>query len=71
MSEAEAAVLKVFRKYLMRPHQMLFLDVNFDVRANTAVAQLINRGWIIRERHEHAFHLSSAGYKAMRTLQLN
>ncbi|HEX3870060.1 MAG TPA: hypothetical protein VHV77_06470 [Pirellulales bacterium] len=68
MSDGEAAVLKIFHVYRMRPYKMLFLDANLDARFAKAVGHLLDRGWIIRERHKHAFHLSSAGYKAMRSL---
>ncbi|MBI2824428.1 MAG: hypothetical protein HYX69_07060 [Planctomycetia bacterium] len=60
-------VLAIFRRYKVRPDQMLFIH-NLDDRRQSAMTQLINDGLVIRERRRNAYSLTAEGYAAVQSL---
>ncbi|MEX2139560.1 MAG: hypothetical protein WD894_09885 [Pirellulales bacterium] len=73
MNEAELGILRVFRKYSVEAHQMLFVHTGFakpeTAEFNHAMQSMIRRGLIVAERHRGAYSLTSRGYRAsLRTL---
>ena len=66
MSNSETAVLAIFSRFRVGPYQMLFLNSNTDAQLRTPLSHLIKNGLVEREKRQHAYHLTLAGYKAMR-----
>jgi len=70
MSAAEIRILKHFRRYEVKPAEMLF--VNFHecrVTAHgfaAAMKRLIDKGLVIKERPLQAYSLTRAGYDLTR-----
>jgi hypothetical protein len=68
ITSAEADILRSFRNYGLRAHEMLFFNRNagkaHSPRFNEAMQAMINRGLVIREkRHRDAYSLSTSGYQ--------
>jgi hypothetical protein len=67
ISGAELDILKIFRAYAVKEQQMLFFPTNFtkpQSRTFTAAMQsMIERGWVIKERRQGAYSLTSLGYR--------
>ena len=63
MTEAETKVMQVFRLYGVAPYQMLCL--NARVVDDAALDRLICKGFIVREGHHDAYHLTTTGYQAV------
>ena len=68
MNEAELGILRVFRKYSVGAHQMLFVQTGF-ARPETsefkeALESMIRRRLIVAERHRGAYSLTRRGYRA-------
>ena len=65
LSQAERAVLDVFRKYLMTPGKMLCFSQadleNFDAPLD----QLTSKGLLVADQHQGGFSLSETGFAAM------
>jgi hypothetical protein len=66
MSNSETAVLAIFSRFRVGPYQMLFLNANTDAQLRAPLSHLIKSGLVEREKRQHAYHLTLAGYKAMR-----
>ena len=66
MIREEEAVLSIFRNYRVTPYQMLFLSAMQDTELQRPMSRLIEKGWVAREKPRHAYHLTPAGYEAMR-----
>jgi hypothetical protein len=67
MTATELSILRVFRSYRVGPAEMLFLNSG-DCRVSAssflpAMRRLIDKGMIIKERPEHAYSLTKAGYE--------
>ena len=67
MSATELSILRVFRSYQVGPAEMLFLNSG-DCRVSAssflpAMRRLIDKGMIVKERPEHAYSLTRAGYQ--------
>jgi hypothetical protein len=69
MTKAEAIVLGIFRRYRVDENQMLFFNAPLAEQHRAALARLITRGYLACERRPHAFHLTTAGFTAMRNLR--
>lgn len=67
MTATEMRILRVFRSYQVGPAEMLFLSSG-DCRVSSssflpAMRRLIDKGMIVKERPEHAYSLTQAGYE--------
>ena len=67
MTATEVSIMRVFRSYQVGPAEMLFLNSG-DCRVSTssfvpAMRRLIDKGMIIKERPDHAYSLTKAGYE--------
>lgn len=67
MSASTSTVLAIFRRYRVGPHQMLFL-YNLDASAQAALTQLIDDGFIVKEKPKNAYCLTASGYAAVQAL---
>ena len=71
MTATELRILRVFRSYQVGPAEMLFLSSG-DCRVSAssflpAMRRLIDKGMIVKERPEHAYSLTEAGYEMARS----
>ena len=67
MTATEVSIMRVFRSYQVGPAEMLFLNSG-DCRVSAssfvpAMRRLIDKGMIIKERPDHAYSLTKAGYE--------
>jgi hypothetical protein len=67
MNQAETNVLKAFRRFRIQPHQMLFFNPG-QTKSQAAqfrrtIQSMIERGYIVQERHRDAYSLTSRGYE--------
>ena len=70
MTNGERSILTVFRNYGVKAHEMLFINSvgtvagldgpQFTASMNT----LVNSGLVRRDRRQHSYHLTQAGYHA-------
>ena len=68
LSDGEAKVLDVFRKYLMTPGQMLCLG-NADIDSMKAILEnLTSRGLLVAEGFKGGYSLTPSGFDAMKRL---
>jgi hypothetical protein len=65
MSDAEAKVMEIFRFYGVAPYQMLCLNGKVQQDLHVPLDRLIRKGFIVREGHHDAYHLTSTGYQAV------
>ncbi len=68
MSNAEVAILRQFRVYRARSHEMLFLNSG-RAKSNPrefarAVNSLMERKLVVKERPRDAYSLTASGYAA-------
>jgi RIO-like serine/threonine protein kinase len=68
MSEAELAILRLFRTYRARANDMLFLNSTHS-QAHTkkfanALHSLLERKLVVKERPRDAYSLTARGYEA-------
>jgi hypothetical protein len=62
-TEAEADILRSFRRYGVRAHEMLFFNKPHSPRFSQAMSAMVRRGLVIQEqRHRDAYSLSRTGY---------
>ncbi|MFO0911386.1 MAG: hypothetical protein U0795_00390 [Pirellulales bacterium] len=66
LSDAEVAVLAVFRSYLMTPSQMLCLDTRKQMLHERGLRELVRRELLVTERFRGAYSLTEDGYSAMK-----
>ena len=67
LSDGEVRVLKIFRRYLMTPGQMLCLSgPEFETNKN-ALQELITTGFLVAEEFKGGYSLTDAGFRAMKT----
>jgi hypothetical protein len=67
LSDGEVRVLKIFRRYLMTPGQMLCLSgQEFETNKN-ALQELITIGFLVAEEFKGGYSLTDAGFRAMKT----
>jgi hypothetical protein len=68
MSKTETAILRLFRSYLARPSEMLFLNSGLAKshprEFTQALHALIERKFVIKERPRDAYSLTEQGYAA-------
>ncbi len=70
VDSAEAEILRLFRGYGVRAHEMVFFNrtagKDHSTKFNHAMQSMIDRGLVIREqRHRDAYSLSVSGYQAL------
>jgi hypothetical protein len=65
MNESEAKVMQIFRFYGVAPYQMLCLNGKVQEDLHAPLDRLIRRGFIVREGHHDAYHLTEMGYQAV------
>jgi len=68
MTDAERAILKVFRQYDVSPNQMLCFDGKVIKRFQSGVRSLIDKGWIAKDRPKDAYYLTPAGHEATQAM---
>jgi hypothetical protein len=66
LSDAEVAVLAVFRSYLMTPSLMLCLDTRKQMLHEHGLSELVRRNLLVIERFRGAYSLTERGYSAMK-----
>lgn len=67
LSDGVIRVLKIFRRYLMTPGQMLCLSgPEFETNKN-ALQELITTGFLVAEEFKGGYSLTDAGFRAMKT----
>jgi hypothetical protein len=63
----ELDILRIFRAYGVTAHQMLFFPSNFVKPAPRkfagAMQSMIERGFVVKERHHGAYSLTARGYR--------
>lgn len=64
MTDAERKVMQIFRFYGVAPYQMLCLNGRVQEDLHVPLDQLIQKGFIVREGHHDAYHLTPMGYQA-------
>ena len=68
LTDAEANVLAVFKKYLMTPGQMLCLS-NTDIDSMKVVLEKLTKaGLLVPEEFKGGYSLTQSGFKAMNEL---
>jgi hypothetical protein len=73
MTATETAIMFFFRRYQIRPAEMLFFNPA-DCKVSpgpfhTAMESLMRRGWVVKERPKHAYSLTRDGYDISLALQ--
>ena len=71
MTDTELKILRLFRSYGVGPDEMLFVSL-IDAKAAgecfpAAMRRLIAKGLIVKERPQHAYALTRAGYRLARS----
>jgi DNA-binding IclR family transcriptional regulator len=73
MNAAEWSILDLFRRYLVRPSEMLFCNAGncriTDSSFHSAMLRLVQRGLVVKERPRCAYSLTEAGYRLARSRQ--
>ena len=64
MTDAEKKVMQIFHFYRVAPYQMLCLNGRLQDDLHIPLDRLIQKGFIVREGHHDAFHLTPTGYQA-------
>ena len=63
MTDAEKKVMRIFQFYGVAPYQMLCLNGTVQQDLHVPLDQLIEKGFIVREAHHGAYHLTPTGYQ--------
>jgi hypothetical protein len=71
LSPSERAVLRVYRRFLIQPGQMLCFYGPELARLGDSLAQLTRKRLLVRERFKGAFSLTEAGFRAMKDCSLS
>ena len=67
LSRSEKTVLRTFRQYLVTPEKMLcFFGPNLE-KHKTALQQLTEKDYLVKENFKGAYSLTHAGFRAMKT----
>ena len=73
MTTEERNVLNLFRRYLVRPTEMLFVyaqDCRVSIERFVPVMRgLVEKGLVVKERPQSAYSLTPAGYRFSQTAQ--
>ena len=69
LTSSEKSLLSIFRRFLVRPGEMLCIDGPTQERHRRAINHLADQGLIIRERFRGAFTLTDAGFAVMTELR--
>ena len=64
MTDGERKVMQIFRFYGVAPYQMLCLNGKVQDDLHIPLDGLIQKGFIVREGHHDAFHLTEMGHQA-------
>jgi hypothetical protein len=75
MTTAELNILALFRRYMVGPAEMLFINaqdcrIDIDTFAS-ATLRLVEKDLIVEERPNQAFSLTPAGYRIACTAQMS
>jgi hypothetical protein len=62
MIDGEEKVLEIFRMYGVIPYQMLCLDRQIQMALAGPINRLIQKGLIVCEGRNDAYHLTPTGY---------
>ena len=66
LSKPERRILGVFRQFLVTPGQMLCFSRPNVKRHRAAFQQLIDKGFLVKERFAGGYSLTRAGFVAMK-----
>ena len=68
MTQSETDILRMFRTYGVRPHEMLFLNAGLakshPQQFTRAMQSMVERGLVVKERRRDAYSLTTTGYRA-------
>jgi hypothetical protein len=68
MSASEISILRQFRRFQIRPSQMMFFPTGQGKGSTreftSAMNSLIKRGMVVPQRHKGAYSLTPSGYQA-------
>lgn len=68
MSAAEANILRFFRSYGVKSNEMLFFNCGMakshPPEFKRAMQSMLDRGYVVQERHRNAYSLTARGYRA-------
>jgi hypothetical protein len=71
MTATELNILRLFRRYRVRPAEMLFISGDDCKTAgesfSTAMRGLIEKGLVVKEHPQQAYSLTRAGYELSRS----
>ena len=65
LSPKERNVFAIFRQYLATPGHMICLDAAMVQKYKVALRDLVERGFILKERFEGGYSLTKVGFTAM------
>jgi predicted transcriptional regulator len=75
MTAAELNILRIFRRYRVRPAEMLFVSPTDWKTAgdsfSAAMRCLIEKGLVVKEHPHHAYSLTEAGYELSRSASVD
>lgn len=63
MTDAEKKVMQIFHFYGVAPYQMLCLNRKVQQDLHVPLDQLVQKGFIVREAHHDAYHLTPLGHQ--------
>lgn len=66
IEDGETRVLRIFRRFLMAPGQMLCLTTADEVSLMPALNRLIHAGFLISEKFNGSYSLTQEGYDLMK-----
>jgi hypothetical protein len=74
VNPAETEILRSFRSYGVKAHEMLFFNRNsgkaHSPKFTAAMQSMVDRGLVVRDnRHRDAYSLSDTGYQAVRAIK--
>ncbi|REJ67247.1 MAG: hypothetical protein DWQ31_11770 [Planctomycetota bacterium] len=67
LTKSEERVLRVYRKFMMSPGQMLCFNGPDLKRNENALHNLMNKDMLIKERFKGGYSLTQEGYAAMKS----
>ncbi len=66
LSKSERRVLRIFREFLVSPGQMLCFDGPNLKKCSTALQQLVEKGFVVREQFKGGYSLTPPGFAEMK-----
>lgn len=70
LTTSEKSLLAIFRKFLVRPGEMLCFDGPTVETHRQALGHLTDLGWLVKEQFRGAYSLTATGFAVMQDQQL-